>query len=82
MSIQTLDQHIEITPDSLVNQTVAFALNQLSAQKWEVFQLPPDSSQSSDFSISIPTWPGLKPPTPPAPKAGSYEILLRRVIHK
>jgi len=72
----------EPLPGSLVNQTVASALTQLSAQKWEVFHLPPDTSQTSDFPFHIPTWPGVKPPPAPAPKTGSYEILLRKAIRK
>ena len=71
----------EPLPGSLVNQTVAFALNQLSAQKWEVIHLPPGSSQRSDVNNPFPTWPGL-PNNTPTTKADGYEILLRRAIRK
>lgn len=72
----------EPLPGALVNQSVAFALNQLSAQKWEVIHLPPGNSQLSDVSNPFPIWPGLPSTPTPAPKADSYEILLRRTIRK
>lgn len=72
----------EPLPGALVNKTVAFALNQLSAQKWEVIHLPSGSSQLSDVSSPFPIWPGLTLPLDPTPNTGSYEILLRRVIGK
>lgn len=73
---------IEPLPGSLVNQTVAFALNQLSAQKWEVIHLPPGNSQPVDTPSPFSIWPGINPPPAPAPNTGRYEILLRKVVHK
>ena len=72
----------EPLPGSLVDKTVAFALDQLSTQKWEVIHLPPGSSQPSDVSNAFPAWPGLPFTPAPTPKADSYEILLRREIRK
>lgn len=73
---------LEPLPGSLVNQTVAFALNQLSAQKWEVINLPPGNSQPVEAPRPFSLWPGLTPHPTPAPNTGSYEILLRKVIRK
>jgi len=73
---------LEPLPGSLVNQTVAFALNQLSAQKWEVINLPPGDSQPVDAPSPFSMWPGINLPPVPAPNTGRYEILLRKVIRK
>lgn len=72
----------EPLPDALVNQSVAFALNQLSAQKWEVIYLPPGGSQPVNDSNPFSRWPGVNPPPAPASNSGRFEILLRRAIRK
>ncbi len=71
--------YFEPRPESLVNKSVAFALNQLSAQKWEVIHMPPGDSQSGFSGNPFPSWPGLAPKSTGASK---YQILLRRVISK
>lgn len=72
----------EPRPRNLVNQTVAFALNQLSAQEWEVIHLPPANNTQSVNPPNPFPWSGINPPPAPAPNTGRYEILLRRVIRK
>lgn len=73
---------LEPLPGSLVDKTVAFALNQLSAQNWEVMHLPPGNSQPVNAPNPFPIWPGINPPPTPASNTGRYEILFRRVIRK
>ena len=72
----------EPSSGSLVDKTVAFALNQLSAQNWEVMHLPPGNSQPVAAPNPFPMWPGMNPPPAPASNTGRYEILFRRVIRK
>lgn len=89
---QILGGIFEPLPGALVNQTVAFALNQLSAQKWEVTRMPSTDERQRETTTRPYSLPGLESlpnilnvnipePLPNTPE-GRYHIELRRAIGK
>lgn len=67
----------EPNPKSLVNQSIASALNQLSSHNWEIIRMPSGESQSGGLN----PFPGLSSRTP-LPNTDKYQVLLRRAISK